>query len=97
MKSSALLSIVEKSLSLPNENDAIKRTKAMTMARTVVAKVESTLEIPILPKIATNAAEIAERSANIIQVIFNILAHPACLKIVFNTRFGPYIDIINFV
>ena len=63
MNVKALLLMLERSWPLPRIREVIVRKVAMIIALTVVARVESILAMPILPKIATRAAKVAEAKA----------------------------------
>ena len=67
MKIIALLSNVFKKLNLPSENAVIIKNTAITIDRIVVAKVESMFFKPILPNIATSAANTADNRAYMVQ------------------------------
>lgn len=69
IKNIGLACKVPSKLALPKVRAAPTKNTAITTARTAVAKVVSISFIPILPKIATPAADIAAIIAKIIQVI----------------------------
>ncbi len=88
MKVKVLFSTVFSRGDLFNTVEAPSKKIAMTTARMVVARVESTFLRPILPRMATAAAKTADKRAYKIQVILIKFYH----NLVLNRKRGPSHD-----